>query len=192
MQYRLILSEQTGEVKKDVGENVFLDDLPGNYKVYLFYYPGAMGSQELEDDLRRLGKIAGQNLFVNIGMLDDPNYNMIASHFEIKRLPCIVMTAVDELASPPSSFLSAYVRVDSERLIGTPDKLIETLQKIFNLFMSGNVADAFKEVKKDDRKVLIASFTKVVTDGLAGLWNFIKETDISFSVADGKFELKRH
>lgn len=192
MPYQLIFSEQTGEKEKDVGDNVFLDNLPAEYKVYLFYYPDVMGDQELETSLRSLGDITGKNLFVNLGKLNDPNYKRIANNFQIEKLPVIVMTAVADLASPPSSFLNTYVRIDNKKLLESPDKVMESLEKIFNLFISGNVAEALKEAKKDDRKTLIASFTKVVTDSLKGLWKFIEERDISFSVAEGKFELKHN
>jgi len=193
MPYRLIATEQPSEtVQRDVGDNVFLNNLPLEYEVYLFYYPGVMGDTELEDSLRKLGEMAGTNLFVNLGKLNDPNYKKIAGYFQIKSLPCIVMTAVDKLASQPSLFSSAFVRIDSKRLLGDREHLMECLGKIFNLYITGQVADALKEAKKDDRDSLIRSFTKVVVDGLKGLWEFIKDTDISFSVADGKFELKRH
>jgi hypothetical protein len=68
-----VLTEPKGERTKDVGENVFLDDLSYSYKVYLFYYPSALPNEVLEDRLRRIGEMTGRNLFVNIGRLDDPH-----------------------------------------------------------------------------------------------------------------------
>jgi hypothetical protein len=47
--------------------------------VYLFYYPGAMPNQDLENALERLGNDAGTNLFVNKGKLNDPKYYKILS-----------------------------------------------------------------------------------------------------------------
>jgi hypothetical protein len=191
MPYQLTFSELINEQTRDVGENVFLDNLPSDYNVYLFYYPGAMPNETLESHLRNLGNSTGKNLFVNFGKLNDPNYSKIANLFQIKNLPVIVMTAVADLASPVSSYFNVYIRIDNKKLIDNPDKTVEFLQKLFNLFISGNVAEALNEVKKDDRKLLIASFTKVVGDALKGLGKFISETDISFSVVEGKFELKR-
>ena len=190
MSNQLVFSDMFDGQGKDVGKNVFLDNLPLEYKVYLFYYPGAMPNKDLETSLRKLGNMTGNNLFVNFGKLNDPNYGKITNHFQIKKLPVIVMTAIADLASPPSSLSTVYVRIDSEKLLDSPDKALEFLQKLFNLFVGGNIVDALKEAKKDDQKALIASFTKVVTGALKGIWEFIAETDISFSIVEGKFELK--
>lgn len=193
MPYKLTLNEQPGEApEKDVGDNVFLNNLPLEYEVYLFFYPDMTGNSDLKDVLRELGEMTGPNLFVNLGKLNDPNYKRIASYFEIKSLPCIVITAIDSLASQPTLFLSTFVRIDSKRLLNDREHLVECLGKIFNLYITGQIADALKEAKKDDRDSLVRSFTKVIVEGLKGLWDFIRETDISFSLAEGKFELKRH
>ena len=50
--YQLILTEPKGDgPERAVGENIFLDDLISPYKVYIFYYPGAMPNEELEQSL---------------------------------------------------------------------------------------------------------------------------------------------
>ena len=73
MAYKLVLSEPVEAGTRDVGENVFFDDLSPDYRVFMFYYPGAMPNQDLEDKLRSFGEMTGSNLFVNIGRFDDPN-----------------------------------------------------------------------------------------------------------------------
>ena len=67
MSYQLILTERPvdGQITRDIGENVFLADLPTEYKVYVFYYAGAMGNETLEGRLRALGEIAGKNLLTS-------------------------------------------------------------------------------------------------------------------------------
>ena len=192
MSYQLIFSEPAKDVEKDVGENVFLENLPAEYKVYLFYYPDAMGNEELESQLRKLGEMTGKNLFVNIGSLNDPNYNKIAGNFQIKKLPAIVMTATADLASPPSEYLSSYIRIDNPKLLNEPDKIRDLLQKLFNLFISGNIADALKEAKKDNRKTLLAKIGKIIADAVKAIGKFIDERDINISFLEGKFELTRH
>jgi hypothetical protein len=192
MPYQLIFSELTQGVQRDVGENVFLENLPAEYKVYLFYYPGAMGNEELESQLRKLGEMTGKNLFVNIGSLNDPNYNKIAGNFQIKKLPAVVMTATADLASPPSDYLSSYVRIDNPKLLNEPDKIRDLLQKLFNLFISGNIADALKEAKKDDRKALLARIGKIIADALKVVGKFIDERDFNISFLEGKLEITRH
>jgi len=190
MAYQLVFSNSLDTAGKDLGRNVFLNDLPEDYPVYIFYYPGAMPQKDLESALRSLGKISGKNLFVNLGKLDDPGYAKIAGHFQIKKLPVIVMTAIGELASAPDSPLSTYVRIDSKDLLGSPEKTTEVLQKLFNLFLTGQVVEALKEAKKDDRNAMLASFGRVAARALEGVWKFVSGLEISFSIAEGKFELK--
>jgi hypothetical protein len=88
MAFRLVLTERP-EPGKDFGENVFLDNLPSDYKVYVFSYPAEMPDTTLEDKLRDLGNITGNNLFVNVGRLDDPQHDKIVKLFgvNLKRVP---------------------------------------------------------------------------------------------------------
>ncbi|KAF5428645.1 hypothetical protein C5S39_10980, partial [Candidatus Methanophagaceae archaeon] len=106
MHYQLVLRELIDVEKgiKAVGENVFFDDLPSDCKVFALYYPAAVPNEDLENALRNLGNITGKNLFVNIGRLDDPNYDEIVDKFKIRNSPVIIVTAIDKLASPPTEF----------------------------------------------------------------------------------------
>ena len=47
MTFQLVLTEASAENPKDIGENVFFDNLDTDYKVYLFYYPGTMADRAL-------------------------------------------------------------------------------------------------------------------------------------------------
>lgn len=191
MPYQLVLSELTDEKTKDFGENIFFDDLPFDYKVYMFYYPSAMPNEDLENKLQSFGKITGANLFINIGRLNDPNYKKIQNKFNIKKLPVIIITAIDKLASTPDNLSTAYVRIDSKNLLNSPDKLMECLQKLFNLFIGGDISEALSEYKKDKLKVFIARLKNMLTHAIKEIWEFIDERDISVSWIEGKFELKR-
>ena len=70
-----------------MGDNVFLANLPTDYKVFLFYYPSVIANEDLENGLRKLGDMTGKNLFVNFGLLNDPNYSIIQKTFQIKSFP---------------------------------------------------------------------------------------------------------
>lgn len=190
MPYKLILSELIDEKTRDIGENVFFDNLPCNYPVYVFYYPGAMPNEDLEGKLRNLGNMTGKNLFVNIGRLDDPNYGKIANKFNIKNLPVIIITAINKLSSPPTKFLTAYARIDSKGIINTTDLVIQCLQKLFNLFIQEKISEAMSQAKQDERDALISRLKGIVADALKGIWGFLKDRDISVSLVEGKFELK--
>jgi len=179
------------EHTKDIGENVFFGDLDLDYKVYAFYYPGAMPNEVLEKGLRNLGEQTGKNLFVNIGRLDDPEYSKIAKAFELRNLPAIVVTAVADLASADNEYLTAYARLDGKNLLKSADKTIQCLQKLFDLFIRGEVSGAIRQAKWRQRVELLAVVGKTFTEGLKSLGSFVADRDISFSLVEGKFELKR-
>lgn len=191
MAYKLVFAERPAEDRKDFGENVYLDGLPADYKVYAFYYAGTMSNKPLEDKLRELGDITGKNLFVNIGRLSDPRHDEIVERFAVKKYPVIIVTAIDALASPAGEYLSAYARLDSKHLLDSPDRTIECIQELFNLFMQGKVSEAMSHAKWEQRANLVARLGYFFAGALKGLRDFIAERDISVSVLEGKFELKR-
>ena len=191
MSYRLVLTEKPAVEAKVVGENVFFDDLPPSCKVYLFYYAGAMRNIPLEEGLRNLGEMTGQNLFVNIGRLDDPKFDEISRRFEIGTFPVVVITAVSDLASLVNEYLSAYARIDSKHLTASPEKTVQCAQEVFNLFLRGKVAAALGNAKSTQRKELLKWLGGLVTGVLKPILKFIEERDITFSLVEGKFELKK-
>jgi hypothetical protein len=195
MSYQLVLIEKPTPAvagkPRDVGENVFLNNIPSNYKVYLFYYPGSMGNDALEGGLRKLGEKTGHNLFVNIGQLDDPDYDTVTTRFEMKTLPAIVITAVSDLASLNNEYLSAYARLDSKQLLKSPEKTLQCVLEIFNLFLQGKVSEALAHAQSRQRAELLKRLGGLITDVLKPLLKFIDERDISFSLFEGKFELKK-
>ena len=184
MPYQLVLSELIDKETRKVGENVFFDNLPSDYEVFIFYYPGAMPNEELESKLRNLGDITGKNLFVNLGRLNDPKYKKIRNKYQIKNLPVIIVTAIDKLASPPTEFSTAYVKIDSKRLLKSPNYAIECVQTVFNLFIGGEISKALRQPNRSYLKAIIA-------DALKGMKKFLDERDITVSLMEGKFELRR-
>ncbi len=175
------------EITKGVGENVFFNDMPSDYEVYVLYYAGTSLNKDLADKLRDIGNIAGKNLFVNIAKLDDPNYRKIANKFGIRTFPTIIITAVDNLASPPSDNSTAYVKMENKRLLSSPDIAAACVDKMFNLFIEGKIAEAMREQKRD---VHISNIKGVMNDALRGMLGYLKEWDISFSFIEGRLELK--
>ena len=191
MTYKLVFVERPTESQKDFGENVYLDELPADYKVYAFYYAGTMSNEPLEEKLRELGDITGKNLFVNIGKLSDKRYDEIVARFGVKEYPVIIVTAVDSLATPAGEYLSAYVRLDSKHLLDSPDRTIECVRELFNLFLQGKVAEAVSHAKWEQRAAVVVRLGHFFTGALKGLRDFIAARDISVSILEGKFELKR-
>jgi hypothetical protein len=193
MSYQLILSEPVDEGKKDIGENVFFEGIPVEYKVYLFYYPSVMPNEDLENKLRKLGEITGKNLFVNIGRLNDPNYSKIKKKFEITNLPVIIMTGIDEVASIEDGvyYSTAYVRLDNEKLLNSTDLTIKSLERLFNLFINQEIVQALKQAQKDGRNALVSYIKNEMSIVLKKLGRYLSERDIGVSLFEGKFELKK-
>jgi hypothetical protein len=192
--YRLVLTESKDEVKKDVGDNIFLQDLQLDYKVYLFYYPSEMPNEDLENRLKALGNQAGKNLLVNLGKLNDPSYNKIVQTFKIKDLPAIIVTANADLASvvAENKDSTAYVRIDNERMLTTVESTVKCVQRIFNLFISGQITEVLNQVSHDTRSIMVSRIKGIVTNALKEVGAYFSERDISISLFEGKFELKRN
>lgn len=190
MSYQLILNELINEKTKAVGENVFFSNLSHDYKVFMFYYPGGLLNEELESKLRDLGNMSGKNLFVNIGRINDPDFDKIVSKFNIEKYPVIVVTAVDTLASLPDEFLTAYVRIDSKTLLNSPDKAIECLERLFIMFLNKEVSKAMSAVRNAKFNVIISHIKGFIKDSLKGIWQYLKTAEMSISLIEGKFTLR--
>jgi hypothetical protein len=197
MPYNLVVNvtssgeEHKGSGRKDIGDNVFVADLPREYPCYAFYYPGPMPDRELEQGLRKLGDQTGHNLFVNIGGLKDPAYGKIAKLFNITRTPVIVLTAVAPLAAPEGTNLNAYVRLDSMNLLASAERTLKCVSEVFTLFLKGEVAKAISKGKWKQRSELLQIVVGCVCTALRSVWDFVSERDISISLFEGRFELKR-
>jgi hypothetical protein len=196
--YQLVLTEPKSERTKDVGENVFLNNLPQHYKVYLFYYPGLNANNILETKLRNLGEMTGNNLFVNIGRLNDPHFNKIVKKFQIKDFPVIIVTAIDTLASIENNgqfltaYLSNYIKIDNQNLLKSVDLAIKAVEKQFTLFLSGRIVEAINQIKQDKRDVIISKLKIFVGTALKDIDKFFSERDIIISLVEGKLELRKN
>jgi hypothetical protein len=193
MPYQLILDEWSDEITKNIGENVFIDNISDDYKVYLFYYPGAMPNRELESKLRNIGDITGKNLFVNIGRLNDPKYYKIKNRFGIIDLPVIILTALDGLAAVRTDtyYSTAFVRIENKRILNSVDLTIKSVERLFNLFIDGSVSSAIKQGEQDNREATRTRIKDIIISAIKQTGEFLTERDITVSLIEGKFELKR-
>lgn len=194
MTYKLVLLEPKVEGReKAVGENVFLDNLDYDYKVYLFYYPGAMPNDELEEKLRTLGNITGNNLFLNIGQLNDRKFDMIREKFKIQTTPVIIITGIDGIASlkENSSLSTAYVRLDNEDLLKSVNKTIKCVQTIYYSFIGGDIVEALKLAKEYNRDSTISLIKGKLADSLIAVGYYFEQRDIEVSIDSFKFAIKK-
>lgn len=190
MPYELVLHEAGLADAKAVGENVFLADLAADFPVYIFYYPSAMPDEALENVLRKLGESTGSNLFVNIGRLNDPDFAKITRLFEIRSFPAVVLTARADLAAPDDESMNAYVRFDGKAL-ADPARAIEHIQNLYLLFLTGEIAKAIKQAGKQNRAELARRIGKFIVAAFTVIGRYINDHDITVSVLEGRFELKK-
>jgi hypothetical protein len=181
----LILTEE--ERTMDVGDNVFFDNLPAAYKVYVLCYLGVGADQALVQKLKDFGSETGNNCLINIAKLNDPNYTKVRKTFGIMTFPTIIITATGDLATPPSEYSTGFVRIDNKALMKSADLTFTCIEKMFNLFIDEKFTEALKVKTSDERMALIR---QVLNDSLIKVKGFLKEWDISFSFTTGKLELK--
>lgn len=174
---------------KDVGENVFLSDLPDDYKIFAFYYPSTTRDPALEGALRGLGELTGRNLFVTMGSLADPAFDKIISAFQIKRFPVIIMTATADLAGSVDAHVNVFARLDHSQLLSDSDRAITLVQELYALFLTGDIAAAISKAKWTQRSELLRAVGEVILRALRGIAGFVADRDIKFSLLDGSFEL---
>lgn len=194
MSYSLVLHEPLEEEHgraKDVGENILLHDIPEAYRVFLFYYPAAMRNEDLENGLRGLGDLTGQNLLVNMGKLNDPDYDKIAKMFGIDTLPVVIMTAEANLAASDDGTVNAFVRLDDSRLLTDPSRAISLLEQLFGLFLRGEIAEAIKKATWTQRAEGLRAITTIIVKGLRTLAGFVADRDIKISFLEGSLELAK-
>ena len=99
MSYSLVHVKRQEARGRNLGENVYLDDLPNNSDVFVFYYPSTSAPYtELESKLRDYGRQTGGDVFINMGKVGDNKYREIVHDFDIGDLPVIVITGKDTKA----------------------------------------------------------------------------------------------
>jgi hypothetical protein len=198
LSFKLVLTKKVEEEKQEVGnksrkkrsfgEDVFLANLPGDCRVYLWYYAGPDPNEELVAKLKKLGIWAGKALFVNLATPQDPNYPELAAKFGgIETFPTIVVTAAAQLASLSNEDSTSYVKIDNKALLNNTNLAYDCLEKIYNLYDQGKLAEALHEKNHD---VLKARFRNFLVEALKGIRGFLKEWDVSFSFMTGTLQIK--
>jgi hypothetical protein len=190
--YELILEQVFGPSdapEKAVGDNVYLRDLSDEPRVFALFYPSAMRAAALVDGLVALGELAGSNLFVNIGRLNDPDFAKITRAFELQRFPAIVVTAAADLAAAPDREVTAFVRLDEPRLLADPERCVQLVQELFTMFISGQVAEAMSKAKWAQRAEGVRAVYGSVLAALKRVVDFVSDHEIEVSVLGGSFRL---
>jgi hypothetical protein len=151
-----------------------------------------MSNEDLESNLRNFGDFTGNNLFVNIGRLNDPKYYKIRNRFGIRDLPVIVLTALEGLAAVKTDafYSTAFVRIDGKNILSSVDLTLKSVERLFNLFVDGNVSAAMIQGEQISREAIHASIKAIIHNAIKQIGEFLSERDITVSLIEGKFELK--
>lgn len=189
MTYQLILStpQESGTRERDIFENVVFKDIPHTYEVYLFCFPGTNLDENLREELIKYGTYGGEMLFVNFATKLDRNYGMIRDMFDINTLPTLIMTGIEKLASPPTDYCTAYVKMDNKELLASPKQAMECVDRVFHLFLAGEISKAIHVQTRGARE---AKLKDVLTHALTGIVGFLRQWEISVSFIEGRFSLK--
>lgn len=192
MTYELVLKEAPSpDVHKDYSENIVFRDLPKYYKVFILYYSPRNRNLELENELKSLGFREGTNLLVNVGFKSDPDYSIIASKFGIETRPAIIVTGIDQIASSENTFSTAYARIDKEYLFKDSKKIVDIVDTLYNMFISGKISEAIKYAQKQERNTILIRIKDTIYKAFEKLAKFLENRDIIFEVASCKIELRR-
>ncbi len=179
-----------GAKKRAGGESIFLASLPTSPKVFAFFYPGDVDTDEAERRLRALGQRTGDNLFVNIGSLVDPDYKRAVQRFGIGPLPVIVVTAVSPLAATPDGE-TAFVRLDGKSLFAKPEELVRTVEELFNLFLGGKIVQAVMSAWTKEGMATLVAAAEQVWAVIQPVITWVARKDIKLEFAGAKIEVKQ-
>ena len=80
--------------------------------------------------------------------MGDPLYKDMAKHFDLEKIPSIVITADSTLSTIENSDKSAFVRIDNELIFSDIDSLKKLLRVLYNLFIRGGIVGAMKEASR--------------------------------------------
>src|SRR5215469_10522065 len=173
---------------KDRGAgSVFLSNLPASAKVFAFFYPSSVAMNDLVERLRSLGRGTGDNLFVNIGSLRDPDYRVACERFGVGALPVIIITAISPLAATPAG-QTAYVRLDRKSLFAQPDELLRTVEELFNLFLAGKIREAMFAGWVRQSKAGLLAAAKRIWGVIEPIVTWAARRDIKLAFATMKIE----
>ena len=138
-----------------VEQKVMIDNLPQKFKTYLFYFPGPNRTvyADTESSLIQFALDAGGNLLASVILNDHLQFELFSRLFEVKNFPTIVITANSKLASIKSGKVRStlFSILENKRLLKNPEKTLDSVGKMFNLFLRKDVRGAQKQSKKDQR-----------------------------------------
>jgi len=192
--YRVVLSVPVDpsappKTSKGYTENVLLEKLPLEYKVYILYYSGNFLNKELANKLKAFGQSSGKNLLVNIiKTQDDPHLNKALAWFGIKTYPSVIVTALSTLSSPPTEYSTAYKRIDNKRLLENTEVAFQLIQKTFILFIQGKISEAMRESNNDLRMFRAKALLSAAWEGVK---SNLLDRDFSFETIFGRINIKR-
>jgi hypothetical protein len=170
-------------------ESIFLANLPTNPKIFAFFYRGSADVGEVEKRLRALGQKTGPNLFVHFSSEADPDYDKAEKRFGITKWPVVVVTAISPLAATPDGD-NLFVRLDNRSLFADPEKLVRTVEELFNLFLREKIGQAIRTGWLRSGQAAISQAAGRVWSVIKPVITWVAERDISVGFLGVKIEVK--
>jgi len=178
-------------VRKLAAEQLKLaTQIPSDCEVYVFYIPGIKDkNQDLQKTLTDWGAASGKNVFVGMLTQDAFIYKQIIKLFNISNAPAVVVSALPKFATDEEykNARTVYARIDNEKLIRDQDESIKCIQKIYNLFLQGQVKQAIADAKKAQWRESFNYYLGRLRDGAGhALSEFLKREKIVVDILKGQ------
>lgn len=188
MTYAFILKELTEKGSRGLDEKHFLDGLLYDYKSFILYFPGIQRDNKFEERLTASLMDKGYDTLFNIKPVTDPNFQLIATTFNIRKVPIVIITAKSDysLLEYRGHFASIYFKLDKDN-IDNPSKAVDTVMKIRELFVNRTIYNIIQQNNKVELPISIikTNIIKAITQLVP-----VENNAISVYFADGKFEIE--
>jgi hypothetical protein len=159
--YKLILEDSAITQRLiSYDPNATLDTLEYDCEVYCFVIGKSDLPEEFKNDLKNLGLEYKKNLYVGMWDMGDEKYNIVAQKCNLRKLPCIVMTAQASF-SDVGNDQYLYIKIDGMLL--ETEHLNETkrlVREVYNLIIRGELQHAVKDAKQLNRKVFLVDLAR--------------------------------
>jgi hypothetical protein len=188
MAYSLVHSVNDPVSDRIIGENVYIENMPHDSDIFVFYYPSTSAPYtDLEDKLRAYGEKSEKAVFVNMSKVGGDKYSKIIKRFEIEGLPVIVITGRDTIAglqTEDNKDKTVFVRLDKKNLLKDGGRTMEVVEEIVNLFMEGKISEAFRQAKASQHVAVLVRVKEIVSRLLTSI------DEITIGLIDGSFKVK--
>ena len=169
------------------------DEYPTDCKVYLLYFSGTTEFPDLVDRLRRLGERTGKNLAVGFIGLAEEKYQNLVSSFQVVKMPAIVITGSDAIASikEGKAQRTIFVKFDNREKMSSTSQTMDALEQVYNLFLQNKFVEAANLSKNVEKDVKLEKFFKSLGEAVSKIGKYLDEHDFKIETSLGKIDITK-